>query len=234
MRWRKQKAWQQQPMFKAYGGKRRGAGRKQRLPGKRRVRHRKRADLKSTQPLHVTLRIVDGVGSLRRRKQFHAIRQAMNLVLSRPDFRIVHASIQGNHLHLVCEAGDRRALSRGMAAFKISAARRLNKAYNRSGALFADRYHAEILATPTQVRNAIHDCLNNWRRHGMDSRSTLRVDPFSTGIHFDGWRESLPRSPVISPDEVLPYTKATTWLLAEGWRKGGGPISCDARPGPRS
>ena len=231
MRWRKQKARQQSLVFQPRGGKRKGAGRKQRLPGKRRVRHRRRAELKSTQPVHVTLRIVDGVGSLRRRSQFQAIRKAMHVVLSRPDFRIVHASIQGNHLHLVCEANDRVALSRGMQAFKISAARKLNKAYKRSGTIFADRYHSEVLATPTQVRNAINYCLNNWRRHGADRGSMLRVDPFSTGIHFDGWREALPRAAVVSPEEVLPFSGARTWLLGEGWRKAGGPISCDARPG---
>jgi REP element-mobilizing transposase RayT len=233
MRWRKQKARQQELVFARRGGKRKGAGRKQRLPGKRRVRHRPHQDFKASQPVHVTLRIVDGVGSLRRRLQFHAIRKAMHVVLSRPDFRIVHASIQGNHLHLICEANDRVALSRGMAAFKISAARKLNKAYKRSGAIFADRYHAEVLETPTQVRNAINYCLNNWRRHSADRGCALRVDPFSTGIYFDGWREAMTRTPVVPPDEVLPASKARTWLLAEGWRKAGGSISCDARPGPR-
>src|SRR5688572_11795334 len=83
--------------FRTWGGRRKGAGRKRR--GRKRVSHRTRPELAKTFPTHVTLRFVDGLPTMRRRKTFRAIRGAMLKVLPREDFRIVHMSIQGNHLH---------------------------------------------------------------------------------------------------------------------------------------
>src|SRR5205085_7153486 len=91
--------------------------------GKRRdPRHRTRPEVNRHHPQHVTLRVVDGVGWLRRMDMYKAIRRAMHAALRRADFRCVHASIQGNHIHLVCEAENRRALSRGVQGAKISMA----------------------------------------------------------------------------------------------------------------
>ena len=219
-------------VFNRRGGKRKGAGRK-RL-GRKRVSHRRRAEFSSHHPSHVTIRIADGLPSLRRRRTFTAIRKAMLVVLARPDFRIVHMSLQGNHMHLICEASNRVALSRGIQAFKISAARKINRALGRSGRVFCDRYHAEVITTPSRMRAAINYVLNNWRKHGEDRGATVRVDPFSTGIHFRGWAErDIPAVLVIPPDvEVLPYSPPQTWLLKEGWKKAA-PISLHERPGPR-
>ena len=113
-------------VFKKWGGARRGAGRPRRGP-RRSVPHLRREDFSPHHPLHVTLRVLDEVGRLRRRDAFHAVRKAMLAVATREDFRMVHLSIQGNHLHVICEAASREALTSAMTAFKTSAGRRLNK-----------------------------------------------------------------------------------------------------------
>jgi hypothetical protein len=132
---------------------------------------------------------------------------------------------------MICEANDRTAMARGVQGFKISAAKKLNKVLGREGTIFEDRYHSEILETPTQVRNALAYVLNNWRKHSEDRGATVRVDHFSTGYWFHGWKE---RGPLTEepPEEVLPSRKAHTWLLQDGWRKAP-PISLYERPGPR-
>src|ERR1044071_7002351 len=57
------------------GGKRRGAGRKPK--GKRAgERHEARPEFKAYQPLHVVMRVVLAVGSLRRRTLYKALREA--------------------------------------------------------------------------------------------------------------------------------------------------------------
>jgi REP element-mobilizing transposase RayT len=183
----------------------------------------------------VTLRVLDEVGRLRRRDAFGVVRKAMQVVAGREDFRVVHLSIQGNHIHVVCEAKSRDALARGMTAFKTSVARRLNRSRRRSGRVFADRYHVEVLTSPRQVRNAIAYCLNNWRKHREDRGASYRVDPFSTGIFFRGWKETdIPKLLVIPPGvEVLPYREPRTWLMREGWKRSRRPISLYEVPGPR-
>jgi REP element-mobilizing transposase RayT len=227
---------QQTLEFRTHGGKRKGAGR----PRKSRRRcepHTKRPPLSRHSSVHTVLRIEDDVGTLRRRDAYHAIRLALKTVLSRRDFRVVHASLQDAHVHLVVEADDEHALARGMRAFEIAAARSLNNAISESrnrtrrGRVFADRYHARILSSPRDVRRVINYVLNNWRHHGEHSSiDTMdwHVDYFSSGPTFDGWAE--PKPPLPRRYEPLPTSPPATWLLRTGWRKHG-PISMYAVPG---
>src|SRR3954470_16892261 len=80
-------------LWKRRGGKRRGAGRPPKGP-RAGSPHKERPFLHERHPLHVTLRAVGAVGSLRRRRAYHAIREATITTARREDFRIVHVSIQ--------------------------------------------------------------------------------------------------------------------------------------------
>ena len=109
------------------GGKRRGAGRKPK-GARAGERHQARPDFKPTHALHVVVRVAPAVGSLRRRKLYKAMRDATITAALREWFRIVHISLQRNHVHLLVEAEHKAALSRGMQGFLISAARHINTA----------------------------------------------------------------------------------------------------------
>ncbi len=222
------------PPPRRHGGARPGAVR----PRKREHRspHERRPDVSRRHPVHVSLRVVRDVGRLRRPAAYAAIQRAVAVCIGRPDFRIVHTSIQDNHLHLLVEADDKRALSNGVRAFMISATRHLNNLRGRRGTVFPTRYHAVSLTTPRQVRACLCYVLNNWRRHredlaGAEARRA-NVDPYSTGILFDGWRD-LPRRFAI-PDgyQPLPVTGARSWLLTVGWRKHHPLIGLRETPGP--
>jgi REP element-mobilizing transposase RayT len=151
----------QLPLFKKRGGKRRRAGRK---PKGHRAGspHKARPELKARHPVHVVLRVIGAVGNLRRRFTYRAVREATLTTARREDFRIVHVSIQRTHVHLLVEADGKRALASGMQGFQISAAKHLNTAISkgkpgprRRGTVFPDRYHAEIITSPTQARHAL-------------------------------------------------------------------------------
>src|SRR5512141_3386926 len=109
--------------FRTRGGKRKGAGRKPSGP-RTRVSHRVRPEHRGAHPLHVTVRMVDGLGTLRTRDVYMQIREATIVSAKREDFRIVHLSIQANHLHMIVEAESGEALSKGMQGFSSSAAKR--------------------------------------------------------------------------------------------------------------
>jgi REP element-mobilizing transposase RayT len=80
-------------------------------------------------------------------------------------FRLVHYSVMGNHVHLIVEAPDRRALSRAMKGGGVRIARALNRVMKRSGRVVGDRYHAHILKTPSEVKRARSYLLTNARHH---------------------------------------------------------------------
>ncbi len=239
--------------------------------------HQKRPTLKKYEPVHVVLRVVKDIGSLRKRHMYKALREATIAVARRElayketgVFRIVHISIQRDHIHLLVEADHKLALSRGMQSFQISAAKHLNRAVSlrsmepalrnalkaasrtqrpgdsaavrawrrspeylaamakrRRGAVFPDRFHQEIITSPKQARRALAYVLNNWRKHRedqLDFSRAWRVDPYSTGIFFDGWKEREHELVYMRyRDEYQPLVVylPKTWLLCEGWRRHG-------------
>jgi REP element-mobilizing transposase RayT len=219
-------------LWKKRGGKRRGAGRPPK--GARAGSHKQRPYLHARYPVHVTLRVVAAVGNLRRRCVYQAVREATLTTARREDFRIVHLSIQRTHIHLLVEANDKGALARGMQGFQISAAKHLNAALSkgkpgprRRGVVFPDRYHAEIITSPRQVRHALSYVLSNWRKHQEDLRAPMSewtIDWFSSAVMFPGWAEYgdepfLWRGPA-TYDPLIVY-QPRTWLLREGWKKAG-------------
>ena len=128
------------------------------------------------------------------------------------------------------EAANSDALARGMQGLNVRIARNLNRLLGREGTLFAERYHARSLKTPTEVRNAIRYVLLNGDHHALESGRlrTFDVDTYSSGAWFDGWADERWRHH--QPDTSRPTAPAETWLLREGWRKGGGPIAFDDTP----
>lgn len=236
---------QQALVFRTWGGARKGAGRPRAI-GRRLETHQARPRIRPSDAVHVTLRVVDEITRLRRRHAYRALRLAANVVLGRADFRIVHVSIQANHVHLLVEAENKVSLARGIQAFKISAARRLNAAeagaswlspkHTRKGPVFVDRYHAEVVST-RHARHELAYVLNNWRRHREDRAPFARewtLDPYSTANRFEGWAEAGAVAAWRPPDgeEPIPVAAPQSWLLREGWKKHP-PIGAFEVPRPR-
>src|SRR5215510_6943388 len=196
-----------------------------------RVLHRSRTPFESSEPCHVTLRILPGMPSLRDGVIVRAIEEAFRRGNERKEFRLVHYSLQDDHAHLLVEAKHRDALGRGMKSLTSLFARAVNRALGRKGGkVFADRYHLEVLDCPRRVRNALAYVLLNFRRHAAKRIARLRslgrnvrplgktreVDPASSARWFEDWRGGavITREPRGRP----PVAKPTTWLLGTGWK----------------
>jgi len=199
-------------VFRTWGGRRAGAGHPRR-PGRRFVSHRRRAPHDRNAPVHVTLRATADIPSLRGTRLFGAVRRALTAA-SGLTFRLLHFSVQADHIHLLVEAEGGNSLVRGCQGLMVRVAKAVNRVLARRGTVWADRYHARHLRTPREVRHALVYVLQNWRKHvpgarGWDSRS-------SAAWLVDGWRTPLPR-----PHGPPPVRKPRTWLAREGWRRHG-------------
>jgi REP element-mobilizing transposase RayT len=164
-------------------------------------------------PAHITLRRAAQVSSLRNHRAFVAVRGAISKG-SRSSFRVIHFSVQRDHIHLIVEGTDRISIARGVQGLCVRIARAVNRVLGRDGEVFGDRYHRRDLATPREVRNAIAYVLLNWEKHHPQSEGG--VDYFSSGAWFDGW-VSWKRV----PDTPSPVVLARTWLAQCGWRRHG-------------
>jgi REP element-mobilizing transposase RayT len=209
------------------------------------VRHGRRPRLDPRYPVHVTMRVVRGAGYLRGNRGYPLIRRALCAARDRLGARIIHFSVQADHIHLLVEAADQVALGRAMKGFAVRVARALNKLSGRSGRVMADRYHARYLRTPTEVRRAIVYVLQNGVKHARDEGRVARgertwIDPFSSAAYFTGWHErclrwiptrDAPAHPLHRwGPPVIPVVEPRTWLLRLGWLRAGGPIDLGERP----
>ncbi len=207
-----------------HGGPRKGAGRK-RQGTRASVLHRTRKTFSKPSVLHVTCRLAAGLPSLRDPKTVALLFNYLARICEREGFRIVEFSIQGTHIHMLCEADDDAALSRAMNGILSCLARSLNKHWKRKGEVFADRYHTETIETPTQCHKVLIYVLGNAKKHGARPLNS-GIDPCSTAPWFP-FETSAPNHPL--KRHAKPAASPRTWLLQTGWRKLG-PITPQAHP----
>ncbi len=143
--------------------------------------------------MHVTVRMLPHVWNLRSRRSWRVIGRALELAAVRFSTRLCQFSIHGDHIHLVVEAATTAALAQAMQGLGIRIARGLNRMMKKKGRVLADRYHAHVLRTPTEVKHAVHYVRNNFAKH---TRATY-IDDYSSA----------------NPEFVMP--RPATWLLRQ-------------------
>jgi REP element-mobilizing transposase RayT len=176
-------------------------------------------------PSHVTLRLRRGIPGLRSRRFLRELRPSLRRGCERRGFRVVHYSVQRNHLHLIVESAGKQALGRGMKAISARVARAAQRAFGLSGPVLHGRYHLRILRSPCEVRRALAYVLLNARKHWKERYEALppvRLDEASSGRWFDGWRR-VPgsREPPRDAPEEPEVASPRTWMLSVGWRRHG-------------
>lgn len=220
---------QKEIVFRIHGGARRGAGRKPK--GERPlVSHGVRPALTGREPVLVTMKVLRHVWNLRARRAIQRILPTLAAANER-GLSLAHDSVQRDHLHLVVEPKDRRRLAKAIRGLAVRIARALNRMMQRTGKVFADRYHARVLTTPRQVRNALLYVLNNARKHGVLAAGAL-LDACSSAAAFDGWRGAHAERERLARAQPPPVVAPRTWLLAIGWQRAGGTLDPSHRPGP--
>jgi REP element-mobilizing transposase RayT len=214
--------------FRQRGGSRAGAGRKPKGE-KAGVSHARRALLAARFPAHVTLKLLRELPRLRSKNEYAVLRAAFRAgckgtarASGDGSFRLCHYAVLNDHLHLLVEAHDRRALARGVQGLAIRIAKALNRLWRRRGTVFADRYHDRILKTPREVRNALCYVLGNGKKHAAEGREVhvhAVIDTFTSAPWFDGFRETV----TVRGLEAIPrpVTDSRTWMLTLGWRRHG-------------
>lgn len=203
-----------------WGGKRRGAGRPN-LSGL--VSHGKRAVVKKSTPLHLTWRIHDDLVNLRCGESETAFKKAA-AGCRKFGLRILHYSIQKDHLHLIAEADDNTALGLGMRSFGTRFGKALREIIGGSGRVFVGRYHLNVLDNPTKMKNALSYVLQNQAKH---TRLVRHVDQYSSAPYFGKWKELFgpQMGPVLvdtskTPPSLPDYLSTPrSWIAREGWMR---------------
>jgi len=150
--------------------------------------HAARPRLSPHHPVHVTIRMRPHVWSLRSQRGMAVVESALLGAVERAGFGVTHFSVQGNHVHLVVEAGSGRALTGGMKSLAICLAKGMNRLMGTKGPVLDDRYHAHVLRTPAEVRRALAYVAGNFASHARMRGEEIQdgaVDRFSSDARPD-------------------------------------------------
>ena len=217
---------QQAFVWKTRGGPRPGSGRKP-LPQNVGLQpHRARAPFVARLPVHVTMRAMKGVPRMRSQAVVPVVMAEIARV-STKGLRVLHQSLQDDHLHLIVEADDAASLSRGIQRLALRVAMTVNALVGRHGRFWRERYHRRDLATPRQFRNALVYVTFNFRKHASPAQRLLRtreLDGKSSALWIDDWKSETfaayvrERRARAGPRITVP---PQTWIARIGWKRHG-------------
>ncbi len=154
------------------GGARKGAGRKKLSEHQS---HARREVFSKRMPVHVTMKVARDVRGLRGRRMYKAVEAALWSAARNEDGLLCDFSVQNDHLHLVMDAANSKAMRSALSGLAIRVAKAINRLCGRKGRVFDDRYHARVLRTPTEVRRVRHYVRDNFRKHLRERLQTERT-----------------------------------------------------------
>ena len=156
----------------ARGGRRVGAGRK-RIHSKG-VAHSTREVVNERIPLHVNFKYRLKI----KNKEFVKILKRGIRNSRRKGLKIIHFSVQSNHVHFIIEATDNKILESGMRSLTVTLAMGINK-----GKVQLERFHLHVLKSLREAKNAIKYVLLNEVKH--TGKKILKMDEYSSLFAID-------------------------------------------------
>lgn len=146
------------------------------------IRHTVRPRIHKTTMLHLTIKVRENKADIKNKRILkllhHAIKRAR---LQR--LKVLHYTLEYNHVHLLVEATNNQILHKGMQAFGITFSKWINRLKLRKGTVYKHRYHFHALRSTRERKNALNYIFTNGVKHG---RTRSRIDPYNSfvGLHL--------------------------------------------------
>lgn len=138
---------------------------------------------------------------------------------------VLHFSLQSNHVHLILECVNNKALANGMKSLAGGFGRAIRKCGGGEGPVFKGRYHLQLIKKPKQMKSGLAYVLLNQSKH---EELVPYSDRFSSSAHFHQWKKLLGKDtgPLLPSRQkhrrLLPnyLSSPRSWLAQEGWQRG--------------
>ena len=140
------------------------------------IRHIKRPKISRLTTLHLTIKVRSNKADIKSKKILKALHHAIKRARLKK-LRVIHYTLEFNHLHLLIECESHKTLHQGMQAFGISLSKAINRIKKLKGTVYKHRYHLKKLATRRELKNALHYIFNNGKKH---KRTNSILDPYNS------------------------------------------------------
>jgi REP element-mobilizing transposase RayT len=164
-----------------------GAGRKP-LHDKA-IRHSVRPKFNKPRSLHLTLKVRSNKADIQSKKILKALHHAIRRARLK-NLKIIHYSLEYNHVHLLVEASSHQVLHSGMQALGISLSKAINKIKKQAGTVYKHRYHFRRISSPKDYRNVLRYILGNGIKHG---NSQSIINPYNSALAETKLRHLYPK-----------------------------------------
>lgn len=128
------------------------------------IRHTSRPLLKKTSSLHLTVKVKKIKAEIKNKVVLQILKRAI-LNARRRGLKVVHYSLEYDHVHLLIEADNNYILGKGMQAFGVTFSKAINKLKQLKGGVYKHRYHFRQISSARQFKNVMNYIFRNGVKH---------------------------------------------------------------------
>ena len=128
------------------------------------IRHIERPKFQRVRSFHLTIKVKKNKADIQNKKILKALHHAIKRARLK-DLKIIHYTLEYNHVHLLVEAYNNSVLHSGMQALGISFAKAVNRVKSTKGTVYKHRYHLRQISSPRDLKNVLHYIFHNGIKH---------------------------------------------------------------------
>jgi REP element-mobilizing transposase RayT len=140
------------------------------------IRHTERPILTTPSSLHLTVKILRAKANLKNKIILSILKKSI-MNARKMGLRVIHYSLEYDHVHLLVEAADNFILGKGMQAFGITFSKALNRLRKIKGTVYKHRYHFRKIVGARQLKNVLNYIFSNGLKH---KTSKSLINPFNS------------------------------------------------------
>lgn len=171
------------------------------------IRHTKRERFFQNSSLHLTIKVRKTSAEIKSKAILKILHYAI-MRARRKGLKVIHYTLEHDHVHLLVEARNNRLLHKGMQSFGITFAKNINRIKQGKGTVYKNRYHLRILKTAREVKTVMNYIFTNGIKHG---RTSCAIDPYNSMIKED----LIPADIKLIRDRILKFSPFMQGLREE-------------------
>jgi len=128
------------------------------------IRHTERPVLTKSASLHLTVKIKRIKADLKNKSILSILKKAI-LNTRKQGLRVIHYSLEFDHVHLLIEAENNLILAKGMQSFGVTFSKAINRLRKLKGGVYKHRYHFRRIVGARQLKNVLNYIFSNGVKH---------------------------------------------------------------------
>lgn len=140
------------------------------------IRHTSRPVISKPASLHLTIKVKRNKADIKNKAVLAILKKAI-LNARLKGLKVIHYSLEFDHVHLLIEADNNKILGKGMQAFGVTLAKAINKLWRLGGGVYKHRYHFRRITGSKDLRNVMNYIFKNGVKH---KTAKSIINPFNS------------------------------------------------------